>query len=383
MADQYTRITTGGSPLPPTQPVMGLLFGYHEPDRACCVTTDAEDAPLDNVAQATTQIQLHQAVFPQHVVVGWYRVASSHNHDPAAPTEEDLILSLQLQKQYYGTPSISTHPPGSSSGSDGEQQDINESEMPFLFALLLVEADNSNNDNPTKETSESEQELPLQIFTVDVARQVLVGMDDWKLETALAERIAVERVMKEPQPPQQQQDSLSNKDDPTSNNIERQANLLVQATTPMQHSFQALHERWGRVQEYLEATQTAGVSADPALLRQIQGLLLSMGPIAAAAVPPSAATGSHYPSLEGGEEKTADSASVDDLLQQLSLLAKTVTTIQQYTDKVKLVHDTTTTSTSGSVGGGITGLMGGPASSNSASGRFPRGGLASLFSNKL
>ena len=84
-----------------------------------------------------------------------------------------------------------------------------------------------------------------------------------------------------------------------------------------------------------------------------------------------------------GEEKTAEAGSVDDLLQQLSLLAKTVTTIQQYTDKVKLMHDAaplpanSSAASANPVGGGI--AMG---TSTSASGRFGRGGPAGLFSNK-
>ena len=398
MSDQYTRITTGGSPLPVTQPVVGLLFG-HQPQPSntssnsssggVVVVTDAEDAPLENIPQATTQIQLHQAVFPHHVVVGWYRVVRENNKT-TAPTEEDLYLSLQLQKQYGTT--LPPHP-DSRNSSDSAPQDNsnnNEEQLPFLFALLPVEAhdnNNNNNNNSDDNPTDAESELPLQIFAVDATRQVLVGMDDWKLETAVAERIAVERVMKEPASSLQQQQPDSGKDDPTSNNMARQASLLVQATLPMQHSIQVMHDRWGRVQEYLEAMATTNDDADPVLLRQIQGLLLSMGPIAAAAPSSSlfsaaAADDVSSNAHSDGEEKTADAGSVDDLLQQLSLLAKTVTTIQQYTDKVKLMHDAAplpanSSASANPVGGGI--AMG---SSTSASGRLGRGGPAGLFSNK-
>jgi len=285
--------------LPRTEPVVGLLFGRvlrnsSTPGAAAgesnnhqtlCVT-DAEDVPVNRSDKATTQIQLHQAVFPLHQVVGWYRVSSAAD-DSSSPTPEDLLLSEQLLKHYQ-------------SSSNG---------IPFLFTLLQVKETNNNNDN-----NEDEQ-LPLQIFRVDAHQQVLVGVDDdWKLETAVAERIAVERVMKE-QP--------VNNNNHDGNNHQQDVPKYVAATTTVQQSVQAMHERLAVVEEYLTAVAAGTLPWDAALVRQVQGLLLTTGPIAAAS----------------SQSSSSASASTDDLLQQLAVLAKTVSAVQQYTDKVRAVSD--------------------------------------------
>ena len=329
MSDQFTRITKGGSPLPATQQaVVGLLFGTPPPPPLLSSSsqqpsrriTDAEDVPIlwpECSEQATTQVRLHNTVFPQHVVVGWYRVvhsesnnSSSNNSNNDAPTPEDLVHSLQLQKQFGTRPDDST----SSSSSS--------SETPFLFALLQVQEQEPNNNND--EDDETDTELPLQLFAVDATRQVLVAVEEWKLETAMAERIAVERVMKEPQ----QFSNNINNDNSTSSMV-----MFELGTTPVQHSLRALQQRWGLVQDYLEAAARGTVPTDLAMLRQIQGLLLSVGPLGASAT-----------------VNEPDDGLL--LLQQLSLLTKTVSTLQQCNDKLRLVHDAPNAiATSSSTGG--------------------------------
>lgn len=327
MADQFTRITTGGSALSRHEPVVGLLFGVTDgtdggSNSSSRSVTDAEDVPIANgsPAKCAQQVQLHRAVFPQHAVVGWYRVAdaaadaNSNNNNAAGPTPEDLLLSTQLQKQYY--------------------DDSNSSEMPFLFALLQV------NNSSSESEQDADAELPLQLFAVDAARNVLVGVDDWKLETATAERLAVERVMKEDN---HNHSSKNSKDDDNSNSDNSNHNhIFVQATQPVQRSVQALQERWAVIEDYLQATAQGTVTApDAALLRQIQGLLLSVGPLAAsAAAAPSSSTGTTADAAAAVNNKNNNATlTSDDLLQQLTLLAQTVTAIQQYSDKVKVVHD--------------------------------------------
>lgn len=152
MSDQYTRITCGGTPLPKDAPVVGLLFGLCS-DLAIEIL-DADDIPTDTTSELTkTQIMLHQAVFPQHQVLGWYRVSS----DPE-PTAADLTTTRNLQT-YMGAPQIFC-----SCKSDATSDDM----------LTLYEEEGG----------------------------VLVGLEGWKLETSQVEQIAVERVVRE-QPPSQ------------------------------------------------------------------------------------------------------------------------------------------------------------------------------------
>ena len=307
MSDQYTRITTGGSPLPKTEPVVGLLFGRYVSETNNLSVTDAEDVPINRSEKATTQVRLHQAVFPQHSVVGWYRVTKVDD----APTPEDLLLSEQLKKHYQEEPDETSTTTTTTT-----------SNPPFLFTLLQVKDETKGKDE------DEDDELPLQIFKVDSTHRVLVGFDnDWKLDTATAERIAVERVMKE-QPPS----STKNNNGDTGGEKLKQPPKFVAATLPIQQSVAALQDRLAVVEDFLTATAHGTIPLDPALLRQVQGLLLSVGPMAAAAT------------AANSESSTSDATSTqttsDELLQQLTVLAQTVTAVQQYTDKVRAVHDT-------------------------------------------
>jgi hypothetical protein len=137
MTDQYTRVRCGSSALSADAPVMGLLLG------ADGIIYDSHElAQTDTVAP---QVALHQAVFPQHQVVGWYRVASE-------PGPEDYYLTQQLQALYAPHRS-------------------------FILALLTVE------DEETKE-------LPLSFF--QLGDQALFALEKWELSTNPAERIALE-----------------------------------------------------------------------------------------------------------------------------------------------------------------------------------------------
>ncbi|GAX24788.1 hypothetical protein FisN_18Lh134 [Fistulifera solaris] len=138
MTDQYTRVRCGSSALPSDAPVMGLLLG------ADGIIYDSHE--LSQTDTVAPQVALHQAVFPQHQVVGWYRVASE-------PGPEDYHLTQQLQSLY------------------APQQS-------FVLALLTVEDE------------ESSKELPLSFFQLgDCA---LLALEKWELSTNPAERIALE-----------------------------------------------------------------------------------------------------------------------------------------------------------------------------------------------
>jgi len=255
MADQYTRITCGGSPLDRTDPVVGLLFGSDQEGHQLQIT-DAEDIPVDASEAATRQVSLHRAVFPQHKVVGWYRASLDDQ-----PVPNDLVLTKQLQEHYQG---------------------------PLIFALLQVPTDASEKD-----------ELPLTVYELSSDQRVLVNLERWTLQTSDAERIAVERVVREQ--PQRQSRSV-----------------FVEQTKSYQQSLLAIQERLAILVQFLRDTQDGKIPVHHALLRQVQGLLLELGPISATTV-----------------------ASQPDILQQLAVLAKTVDTVQEYTDKFRIVHETT------------------------------------------
>lgn len=251
LSDQYTRIVSGGSPLETTAPVVGLLFGKYVND--CLHITDADDIPTDGSDAAAKQVALHQAVFPQHSVVGWYRVSLDEE-----PTASDLLLTQQL-KQHYGS---------------------------MLFALLQV---------PSKH-----QDLPLAFYRLseDSSSTHLQAVEEYKLETAESERIAVERVIRE-QPLAVQESPYCHK------------------TQEVQHSLQAIQDRMQVLIEYLQKTKDGTIPFEPALMRQVQTLLSELGPLAAACPSP--------PPQEN--------------LPLIAVLAKTVQAVHTYTDKFRVILD--------------------------------------------
>jgi hypothetical protein len=149
MSDQYTRITTGGSPLKPDAPVVGLLFGTPPDESSALEILDAGDISTDMGEPTQQQISLHQAVFPLHTVVGWYRVSPD-----AEPTADDLATTLRLKQHFL--------------------------DNDFVFCFTQVGGD--------------VDDLPMVLFHIE--ESVLVALTDWKLTTSEAEKIAVERVVR-------------------------------------------------------------------------------------------------------------------------------------------------------------------------------------------
>ena len=258
MSDHYTRVTTGGSPLKKDAPVVGILFGHGS------AIVDAEDIPLDDPTKA---VELHQAVFPQNVVVGCYRVTQTEGE----PTADDIRQVQALQEAFGGSSSSSS----------------------LYFGLLQVNPKDNGNIN----NSNQEENLPLQLFTLQ--DNVLVAVEDWHLTTAAtAERIAVERVLRD-KPAQDQENEIN-------------------------QAWMALDARLQQLMEYLPTTTT---SASPTaehleLWRQVQGLLAQAHLLRTDAV------------------SSSSSSSSNNLLpQKVAVLAKTVDAIAWYTDKFRLVHE--------------------------------------------
>jgi hypothetical protein len=270
MSDHYTRITTGGSPLPKDTAVVGILFGkqHDAKTNTTAVVVDAEDIPLEDPAPA---VALHLAVFGQNAVVGSYRVTATL---PAVPTAADLQQALTLHK---------AHP-----------------ETAVYFGLLQVVSQSAaaNEKEASSKLKNDKSILPLQLFLLEGS--VLIAAADWHLASAaVAERIAVERVLH---------------DQPTD---AQQNNERVQA-------WQALDTRLGEVMEALEQSMFTSATEPPSLAhltlwRNVQSLLLQ------AHLLHDAKTSSGPPNL-----------------LQIAVLAKTVDAIAHLTDKFRWVHETKT-----------------------------------------
>lgn len=335
MSDQFTRITCGGSALPQDAPVVGLLFGRFvtvteqktSSNQAAGGSTstsslqivDADDIPTDQSETAKIQVSLHHAVFPQHEVVGWYRVGGTDDQ----PTSDDLRLTQDLQAHYY-------------SSGEGEGGD-----KPFFFSLLQVRSpssptadngnansNNNNNNNNMKEDTanddddDDDDELPLNLYKVQ--QDVLVGVEDWSLETSEAERIAVERVVRE----KPQQDLKCNSAD-LMMAAAQQPSPYVSYMSSVQQSLEAMDDRIQLIIDYLERMGQGDIPPNPSLMRQIQGLILQLGPL----------------QYQAARQQEATPVSERDaaLFSHLAAVAKTVQSVQSYTDKFRVLNENRTT----------------------------------------
>ena len=419
MADHCTRRIYHGTPIHedtsiPQPPIVGLLFGTvseqksspHQPpppqQQQQDATTassgwmavnisDAEDVPIlfkDSVSAALTAIELHQAVYTDHIVVGWYRVnvlppSTTNDYDDMdvleeqrQPTAEDLLLSQQLLQQYSTT--SSRH---STTGT-----------TPFVFALLHVHASSPSSGHNTphdtkmastttsttltpnttladmltqnKEKAKSrngrknydDDNIPLSLYLVDKQEQVLIGLDyystvndtnrsnpssnyidsasnnssniySWKLMTAPYERIAVERIME-----------YNSKSNSNNSNV----SPLQLSTSKIQQSLYAIYERLDTLECSLQLllSDTSGAKiTDPStlsLLRHVNSLLLHVNTMSSILVPTTATSESTITTTTSDIANTARATTT--LLQQLVTLSETICTIQKYTDKLHIVE---------------------------------------------
>lgn len=326
MSDQYTRISSGGSPLDKTAAVVGLLFGLSD-DRNCeaaayATTTkanenvdfdaghfvqvlDADDIPVDVSDASIVQVDLHKAVFPKHKVVGWYRVVSPAENEDIEPTPEDLSITKLLKSHY------------ASSDSDF-----------FCFCLLKVqqgkqrrEQDIGDDEMKTEDTTATDtlnKELPINLYELHDLNEnttVLLGLSNWQLETSPAERLSVERVMKE-----RPSNEFGSGGGSTSTST--YYNPYVLETKAMQHSLVSMKDRVRVLASYLKDVKEGKCQLDHGLMRKIQQIVDSLGPLSSLA----AAT-------NVGEEEDVV------MLSHLAIVARTVNTIQSYTEKFRVMNE--------------------------------------------
>ena len=165
---------------------------------------DSNEEEQSQRAAILKKIELHQKVFPQHKVVGWYRVQkydensmNVDNNIGVMPSEEDLRMNQTEMARYCI----------GSGGENGGSEDDAESPL-FVLMNAAKTAEDSNNSGEKKPSSsgnnaseemEVDEELPLTVYetlaTNDGTSAVFVNAD-FELETYEPERIAVEKVFK-------------------------------------------------------------------------------------------------------------------------------------------------------------------------------------------
>jgi len=334
MSDQYTRISSGGSPLDNTAPVVGLLFGLCDnnsntnndddnnknknnnnsshakcnQDDSFIQVLDADDIPVDVSDASTLQVDLHMAVFPKHKVVGWYRVSVENEE----PTSDDLSIT-QILKEHYAPSDL------------------------FCFCLLKVQSttQQQNRDDGIAADDEMKmsdddvervtttdtlsKDLPINLYEIynikNKGSPILIGLSNWELDTSPSERISIERVMKDR--PSELGDGVG-----VSSN-----NPYILETKAMQHSLTSMKDRVHVLVSYLEDVQIGKSIADPIVLRQIQQIVSSLGPLSSLA-------------------NTSNEGEDDDvqMLAHLAIVARTVNTIQSYTEKFRVMNESRTLS---------------------------------------
>jgi COP9 signalosome complex subunit 6 len=281
MSDQFTRITIGGSPLDKNAPVVGVLFGLQGNGPSSLQIRDADDIPVEISDVSKLQVDLHKAVFPQHNVVGWYRVSVENGE----PTPEDLKITQTLQEHFAPN------------------------DEPFCFCLLQVqkieEGDAMKTDDTVVDTLS--KDLPITLFELQRVenKSILVGLPKWELETSEPERIAIEQVMMK-RPSEEDDGSPSQ-------------NLFVLETKSIQTSLKSMKDRVQVLVSLLEDMHEGIIPFDPVLLRRIQCLVASLGPLSE--------------QVKCGEDKDVQ------MLVHLAIVGKTMSSLQSYTDKFRVMHE--------------------------------------------
>ena len=223
ISDHYTRVSTGGSVLPRTAATVGLLFGQTESrssshSKAISTTiviidaeeveTSADPSTLTDVQMThiKTKIELHQKVFPQHEVVGWYKITKGNvdsegkqqgngNNDVncdddvgVLPTPQDVRIHNGWMREFNPHPIFLLmdsserkgyqRNEGNTEGEDARDQLERDEELP----LALYEIMSNANANATGDGNGN-------------IGDVFINLD-FELETFGPERIAVEQVFR-------------------------------------------------------------------------------------------------------------------------------------------------------------------------------------------
>jgi hypothetical protein len=311
------------------------------------------------------KIELHRKVFPNHAVVGWYRVvrggggrgagAGSGDGDgdrdrddredddddddaPAMPTEEDLrVTRTEIGGHYCRRPG---------GGGAGEDADAGGGGPP-LFLLMDASSSAANDGKKPASSSSSssgdmemDEELPLTVYeTISSSSSPSPGGGgvafvnaDFELETYEPERIAVERVFRT-RPPKATSASAAGGRGAASTGIGGDGAAAAAAGGPRKagkKSKKDAEERGRRGGEGREQQPSAGSSSSSGVGQrfargptELDERLESLGSSVRAMNLRVSVLCEYLARVEGGEEAEADGAllrSIDGLVQQLPLV---------------------------------------------------------------
>jgi COP9 signalosome complex subunit 6 len=369
ISDHHTRVISGGSALPPSAPVVGLLFGHQDgatisivdaeemeyPERGSTAAAAVAGEDSSHRQNILRKIDLHQKVFPRHEVVGWYRVHTDdddNNNNSAidiVPTDDDLRMNQEEMAQYCG---------------EGVESP--------LFVLMnaaspqytgVVPSD-ENNKKPSSSASTSlDDTLPLTVYEtlvsdggggVGVGGSAFVNAT-FELETHEPERIAVEKVFqtqpsnaagsaaqqKEKEASVSKHDkkggvggsssSSSKRDDKKEfkpSFVRGPSELEMQLDT-LQSSIRSMNVRMSILLEFLQKVERGEIPPDNALLRSIDGLLQQL-PLVLTALEEGSGPKKKSPLVEL-ENDYSDTM----LLSYLAAVAKTAKSVHVYSEKFR------------------------------------------------
>ncbi|KAL9187082.1 hypothetical protein ACHAXT_010802 [Thalassiosira profunda] len=378
ISDHHTRVVAGGSALPPSAPVVGLLFGYCAagsgaghwtsiPWRDVSIV-DAEEmeypAPgegdgSERQAAVLQKIELHQTVFPHHKVVGWYRVqkgdGAATGADGAAPSEEDLRMNQTEMQRYCN---------GGQEGG-GEDGDVQSPLFVLMNAAKSTEAGDKKPSASGKAAEEMDvdEELPLTVYETLDAPEASGGgavfVDaDFELETYEPERIAVEKVFKT-QPTKAAAVSVAAKDAPAKKEEggERKAGKkskkdekeqapsrppftrgpteLDGQVDSLQSSVRAMNLRMNVLLEFLQKVERGEIAADDGLLRSVDGLVRQLPLVLAALEEGRAVASSDGDSGRTPLRELENERRDTMLLTYLAAVAKTAQSVHVYSEKFR------------------------------------------------
>jgi len=143
--------------------------------------------------------------------------------------------------------------------------------------------------------------LPITLYQLEDG--VLVGVEKWKLETSPAEKVAVERVVREQPSSDPQQSAFGTH------------------VSTLQGALEKLKDRLGILVQFLQDIQSKKIPFDPELVRQVQGLVCQLGPLVACSTLPHA-------------------EDLDELWTlHMAVTAKTVQSVHGYTEKCKQMQE--------------------------------------------
>ena len=350
ISDHHTRVSMGGSALPPSAPVVGLLFGNQDGTTVSIIDTEEMEYPDKGSDSSShrqnilTKIELYRKVFPKRVVVGWYRVhtqdsnsSSSEMTDSAmdiVPTDDDLRMNQEEMTQYCGA------------AVDSPLFVLMNAVSPQYTGIASDEKPSASTDDTLDDT------LPLSVYETLASEGGSAFVNaTFELETHEPERIAVEWVFQQQptnptgsataQHKEKKAPTFSPKNEKRGGDSKKEKKEFQPTYTrgpseleaqldSLQSSIRSLNARMSVLLEFLKKVESGELPPDNALLRSIDGLLQQL-PLVLAALNEGSAV-KPVVELENNYTDTM-------LLSYLAAVAKTAKSVHVYSEKCRGVSE--------------------------------------------